>query len=56
MLNQILMAQLMVFLSGGLFYRDQWLPAFTVLAIYLATLIILIRPRWSLSRPVATEI
>jgi hypothetical protein len=52
MINQILITQLMLLLSGGLFYRAEWLPAFTVLAIYVATSIIVVRPRWSLSRPI----
>jgi hypothetical protein len=55
MVLQIILAQLMVLLSAGLFYRHEWLPAFAVLAIYVATLIMVVRPCWSFSRPVEDE-
>jgi CHASE2 domain-containing sensor protein len=36
---QMLLTQLLLLLSAGLFYRGQWLPALTVLAVYIVTLI-----------------
>jgi len=42
MAYQILLTNLMLLLSAGLFHRGEWLPALTVLAAYVATLMMVV--------------
>ena len=40
---RITLTQLMLFVGAGLFYRDELIPSFIVLAVYVLTLIMVLR-------------
>jgi hypothetical protein len=45
MLIQLLLTQVLLLMSGGVFYRNDWLGGFIALAAYITSLIIVLQRR-----------